>query len=197
MQLQEWLSEQLLSPKSCSFGVLIVLIFFRGTAVYLFFFSGNGYCLEDLFEASNFCKENVFFLQNTPWSRPFFKKLTSFGGSAWAIHSFMVGDFFNGIVAVIHSFSGIYFDWRTCYHPLSNSFSNRSYNYFLEYSQTSIFSTVLCIFLTFKFSAIQFGQRTFFRGVSEHKSPWNKLLIEAAIFSEQHRLYWNESSHLK
>ena len=25
----------------------------------------------------------------------------------------------------------------------------------------------------------------------------NKLLIKAAIFSEQHQLYWNESSHLK
>ena len=184
-------SEELLFRSTYSLNLL------SGYCCLFVFFSGNGYCLEDLFEASNFCKENVFFLQNTPWSRPFFKKLTSFGGSAWAIHSFMVGDFFNGIVAVIHSFSGIYFDRRTCYHPLSNSFSNRSYNYFLEYSQTSIFSTVLCIFLTFKFSAIQFGQRTFFRGVSEHKSPWNKLLIEAAIFSEQHRLYWNESSHLK
>ena len=31
----------------------------------------------------------------------------------------------------------------------------------------------------------------------KHQSPWNKLLIEATIFSEKHRLYWNENSHLK
>ena len=36
----------------------------------------------------------------------------------------------------------------------------------------------------------------FFQSVSEYQSRWNKLLIEA-IFSEQHHLNWNESSHFK
>ena len=48
-----------------------------------------------------------------------------------------------------------------------------------------------------KFAAIQFWQRSFFYRISEHQSSWKKFLIEAAVFSEQHRLYWNESSCLK
>ena len=48
-----------------------------------------------------------------------------------------------------------------------------------------------------KFAAIQFWQRSFFHRISEHQSSWNKFLIEAAVFSEQHRLYWKESSGLK
>ena len=43
------------------------------------------------------------------------------------------------------------------------------------------------IFLTLKFAAIQFCQRTFFQRNSEHQSPQNKLFIEGAIFSDQHR----------
>ena len=54
-KLQGWLSEQLLSPKSSSFGVLTVLILFRGTVVYR-----NNCCKEDLFEAINFCKDKFF-----------------------------------------------------------------------------------------------------------------------------------------
>ena len=38
------------------FLVLIALIFFRGILVF-----GNSYCYEDLFEASNFYKADVFF----------------------------------------------------------------------------------------------------------------------------------------
>ena len=63
-----------------------------------------------------------------------------------------------------------------------------------EYSQPSILSTVLYIFLTVKFAVIKFCQRTFFKRISEHQSPWNKLLIEASTFPEQYRLYWNENS---
>ena len=68
-------------------------------------------------------------------------------------------------------------------HCLSNSFSSRYKNYFLEYSQPSILSTTLCIFLTLKFTAIQFIQRTFFQHISEHQSPWKKLIIKAATWS--------------
>ena len=53
----------------------------------------------------------------------------------------------------------------------SNSFSSRYYNYFLEYSQPSILSTVLCNFLMLKFAAIQFGQTSFFQLISEHQAP--------------------------
>ena len=45
-----------ISPKSCSFGLLIAWIFFRGTVVFR-----NSYCSEDLFETSNFCKDNISF----------------------------------------------------------------------------------------------------------------------------------------
>ena len=68
---------------------------------------------------------------------------------------------------------------------------------FREYSQSSLFSMVLCIFPTLKFGTMQFCQRAFFQHILEHQPPLNKLRIEAAIFSEQHRLYWNESSQLK
>ena len=44
---------------------------------------------------------------------------------------------------------------------------------------------------------MKFCQRTFFKSISEHQSPWNKLLIEASTFPEQYRLYWNESSHFE
>ena len=67
----------------------------------------------------------------------------------------------------------------------------------IKYLQPSIPSRVLYIFLTLKFAAIKFCQRTFFQRISEHQSTWIKLLIEAAKFSGQYRLYWNESSHLK
>ena len=39
LHLQGWFWEQLLSPKGCSFGVLIAWIFFRATLVF-----GNSYC---------------------------------------------------------------------------------------------------------------------------------------------------------
>ena len=56
MHLQFWVSEQLLSPKGCSSGVLLTLKFFRSTVVF-----GNSYFYNDLFEESCFCKENRFF----------------------------------------------------------------------------------------------------------------------------------------
>ena len=36
--------------------------------------------------------------------------------------------------------------------------------------------------------AIQSGQRTVFQCILEHQSSGDKLIIEAAIFPEQHRL---------
>ena len=67
----------------------------------------------------------------------------------------------------------------------------------LQSSQPSILSKILCIFLTLKFAAIQFGWRTFLQLISEHQSPKNKLIIKAAMFSEQYRLSIIDSSHLK
>ena len=58
-----------------------------------------------------------------------------------------------------------------------------------------ILSTVTYVFLTLKFAGIDFYQCTFFQRISEHKLPQNKPFIEEATFSEQHRFYWNESSH--
>ena len=68
---------------------------------------------------------------------------------------------------------------------------------YIEYSQPFILSTVLYIFLTLKFAAIQFYKRTFFQCISEHESPCNKFLMEAVVFLEEHRLYWNKSRHLQ
>ena len=41
---------------------------------------------------------------------------------------------------------------------------------YLEYSQSSILSTVLCIFLTLKFATIQFYRRTFFQCTFQNTS---------------------------
>ena len=68
---------------------------------------------------------------------------------------------------------------------------------YIEYSQPFILSTVLCIFQTLKFAAMQFFQRTIFQCILEHESLCNTFLIEAIVFLEQHRLYWNKSRHLK
>ena len=68
---------------------------------------------------------------------------------------------------------------------------------YCTYWTTVLFSTVLYIFPMLKFTAIPLCQHTFLQRISEHQLPRNKLLIKAAIFLEQHRLYWNESSHLK
>ena len=72
--------------------------------------------------------------------------------------------FLKGAILILTGETGVIY----CF---SNSFSSRYYNYFLEYSQPSILSTVLCIFLMLKFAAIQFGQSTFFQHISEHQSP--------------------------
>ena len=76
-------------------------------------------------------------------------------------------------VAFIHSLNGTIFilpGELAVIHCLSNSFISRYCNYFLEYSQASILLTVLCIFLLFKFAAIQSGKRTSFQRISEHQS---------------------------
>ena len=118
MHLQRWLSEKLLSPKCCSFGVLIAVIFFRVTVVF-----GNSYFEEDLFEASKYiCKDNIFFKtplavvysfnycvilfkeRSSDRAFTFLTLLAFLGGSAGAIHSIIKGDFFNGVVVAIHLF---------------------------------------------------------------------------------------------
>ena len=80
----------------------------------------------------------------------------------------------------------------------SYAFFQRYYNYFYRIlAAISILSTLPYISRMLKFVAIQFCQRIFFQRVSEHQLPWNKLLIKETIFSEQHQLYWKESSYLK
>ena len=110
----------------------------------------------------------------------------------------------------------IYFDGRSCSHPLFEQFFQQQYVYFQnkymlsvvrsfrdtiiiskEYSQPFILSKVLYLVLTLKFAVIHFCLHDFCQCISEHQSLWNKLVIEAAIFSEQHRLNRNESSYLK
>lgn len=76
-------------------------------------------------------------------------------------------------------------------------FFQRYYNYFHIILAAIHFSTLRYVSLTLQFAATQFCQRTFFQCILEHQSPSNKLLIKATIFSEQHRLYWNESCYLK
>ena len=104
----------------------------------------------------------------TPWSRvPVF--VTKNGS-----HSFLEG-------------YCIYFDRRTCSHPLfSNSFNSSMFitkkGWFqlcvvsevlsIKYSQPFILSTVMFIFLTLKFEAIQFCQCTSFQHISGQQSPW-------------------------
>ena len=120
-------------------------------------------------------------------------------------------------MAVIHFIKSAVFTLTgelTIIHCLSNSFSSsmfiskkklipamRSFKgtriISAEFSQPSILSTVLHIFLTLKFADIQFCQRTFFKHNSEHQSPWNKLPMEESIFSVQHQLYWSESNRVK
>ena len=65
-----------------------------------------------------------------------------------------------------------------------------NYNYWYRILSATILSTVLHIFLL-KSAVIHFYQRIFFKRISEHQSRWNQLLIETAVFSEQHQLYWN------
>ena len=101
------------------------LIFFRGTVVFR-----NSYCQEDVLEVSNFFVRIKYFLQKASWSRPFYKVvrlkqysflfeknscgrpfiltnvLASFGGPAYANHSFMQSNLFHRTVAAIHSFMG-------------------------------------------------------------------------------------------
>ena len=79
-------------------------------------------------------------------------------------------------MAFIYSLNGTIFILTvelTVIYCLSNSFSSRYCNYFLEYSQASILSTVLCIFLTLKFAAIQFGNAlsfSVFQNTSYHET---------------------------
>ena len=105
-----------------------------------------------------------------------------------------------GELAVIHclriSSSSTMFISKKRLAPVMRSFKG-TITIYIEYSQPFILSTVLYIFLTLKFVAMQFYQRTIFPCISEHESSYNKFRIEAAVFLEQHRLYWNKSRHLK
>ena len=73
--------------------------------------------------------------------------------------------FVTEIITAIFSLKGIGFILTGelgVIHCLSNSFSGRYHNYFLELLQPSTLSKGICIFVTLKFAAIQLGQRTFF-----------------------------------
>ena len=52
----------------------------------------------------------------------------------------------------------------------------------IEYSQPSILSTVLYIFQTLKFAAIQSCLHTFFQRISEHQSRWKNFLSKQLYF---------------
>ena len=91
--------------------------------------------------------------------------------------------YFTTLIAAIHTFLDVFicfchsksgsrpffeeyyycFNRRTCSHPffLDNYFSIRYYSCFLEYLQSSILSTLLCIFLMLKFVLIQFSPTLF------------------------------------
>ena len=74
-------------------------------------------------------------------------------------------------MALVHSLNGTIFIFTgelAVIRCLSNSFSSRYCNYFLDCSQASILLTVLSTFLMLKFAAIQFGKRTFFQFNSGH-----------------------------
>ena len=73
----------------------------------------------------------------------------------------------------------------------SCAFFQRYYNYFYR-----IAAAIHSLNGTAHFSDIQFCQRTFFQRISERLSTWNRLLIEAAMFSKQPQFHWDESSHL-
>ena len=101
--LQGLLSENVLSPKSCSFEVItLALIFFQVTKVF-----EKGHCEEDLFEVPNFYMGNTYFFQNTTQSRRLFKLVFHFiwREELWAAnHSFRCASFFWRI-SLSHPFS--------------------------------------------------------------------------------------------
>ena len=98
-------------------------------------------------------------------------------------------------IAFIYSLNGTVFILTgelAVIHCLINSFSSRYFNYSLEYSPASILSTVLCIFLMVKFEAIQFGQRTFFQGISEHQPLCNTSNLLSMQLYFQSSIYFND-----
>ena len=52
----------------------------------------------------------------------------------------------------------------------------------IEYSQPSIYSIVLYIFLTLKFAYTQFHQRISFQRIPEHQSSWDNFLSNQLYF---------------
>ena len=104
-------------------------------------------------------------------------------------------------IYIIHSFQGPIFFWQEnsqssivwiifaaerCLFPKKLVLAMHSFKVTIIISITdsepSIHLTVLYIFLTLKFAAIQFHQRTFLERISEHKSLWSKLRIETSIY---------------
>ena len=79
-------------------------------------------------------------------------------------------------------------------HCLGNSFSSRYCNHFLEYSQASIFSMVLYIFLMLKFAAIQLANVLSFSIIqnTSHREP--NLLSKQLYF--QSSIDYNEMRDL-
>ena len=116
--------------------------------------------------------------------------------------------FVTGRMAVIHFLKGsvfiligelathVYFQKMLV--PTMRPFKGTTIIY-TEYTRNHpLFQRYCTLYLqTLKFAAIQFYQHPFFQRISEHQLPGNNFLIKAAVFSEQHRLYQNKSSHLK
>ena len=92
----------------------------------------------------------------------------------WALHLFWQESLQSSIVSIILPAAQCLFPKKT----------GSSYSLFQRCCYYTIISRAYSqLFIrTLKFAGIQFHQHTFFQGISEHKSPWNKLLIEAAIF---------------
>ena len=160
----------------CFTGAVTVMHFFRGYTEPIIFDSSwllrKATFLEDLIYAFDFLRA-VYLFHHSSCHHPTFEVVYLFLSQA-LVHSLNGTIFtFTGELAVIHC--------------LSNSFSSRYCNYFLEYSQASIILTVLYIFLL-KFAAIQLGKHPFLQRNSGHQSLWNKLIIKTAVFPEQNWL---------
>ena len=72
--------EQLLSPKSCSFGVLFTLKFFRGTVGF-----GSSHFYKRIYFKHHVFVKKIDFFQNNTFNRPF--SIVHFQSSKWCVIS--------------------------------------------------------------------------------------------------------------
>ena len=109
MLLQAWLSEELLSPKSCFFGVYsLALVFFRGLQ-----FLGTA-TVKRIWSIRFFVRV-IYFTQKATWSRSFYKVACRFiwEEKLWpAIHSYKRTGFSHPYLHV-----GWFISRNSCSHP--------------------------------------------------------------------------------